>query len=323
MTEVQPIGVALWGVGEHARRNVLPALAACPAVRLVGLFTRNVSVRAVESEKWGCRAFADPDEMLADAAVAAVYVSTPVAFHHDHGLRVLAAGRHLWGEKPLAASLADTEALIALSRRADRAACEVLMYVHHRQFKTIKSWLAEGRIGAIRRIAARFGFLHLDPGNIRYRPDMGGGALLDAAIYPLSAALLLAGEDPATVAARIEHQAGYAVDTGGTARLLFPSGLEALCEWGFGRPYQAEIEVSGEKGTLFAARAFSKPADFAASLMLRRPEGETETVIGADNHFVAMLTAFAATTADPALRAAERDGALARARLLARVLAAA
>ncbi len=193
------------------------------------------------------------------------------------------------------------------------------MYVHHRQFKTLQAWLAEGRIGKIRKIDARFVFPHMNPGNIRYRPELGGGAFLDSAIYPLSAVQILAGDNPRTVEARFVRETGYAVDTGGTARLEFPSGLEASCEWGFGRPYRAEIEIAGETGDLVVPRAFSKPADFAASLVFREPEGDTETVIGADNHFAAMLTVFAAAAADPVLREREREAAQRRAHLLARI----
>jgi len=319
MTPSPPVGIAVWGIGEHARRNVLPAIAACPSVRLIGLASRNDSVRAAEAAKWGCGSFASPEQMLADSAVEAVYLSTPVALHAEHGLAVLAARRHLWCEKVLAASLTDAETLIAESRRVDRALCEVLMYVHHRQFKTLQARLAEGRIGKIRKIDARFVFPHLNPENMRYRPELGGGAFLDSAIYPLSAAEILAGGDPRAIEARFVRETGYAVDIGGTARLAFSSGVEALCEWGFGRPYRAEIEITGETGGLVVPRAFSKPPDFAASLVFRGPEGDRETVIGADNHFAAMLAVFAAAAADPVLRERERDAVRRRARLLARV----
>jgi hypothetical protein len=54
-------------------------------------------------------------------------------------------------------------------------------------------------------------------------------------------------------------------------------------------------------------------------LVFRGPEGDRETVIGADNHFAAMLVVFAAAAADPVLRERERDAVRRRARLLARV----
>src|SRR5690349_2765446 len=60
------------------------------------------------------------DDVLDDDRVDAVALATPVSTHRPLGEKVLAAGKHLWVEKPLAASVADAEALVRAASQYDR-----------------------------------------------------------------------------------------------------------------------------------------------------------------------------------------------------------
>jgi len=313
-------GVAVWGVGNHAQRNTLPALSQCQAVRLVGLTTRNERVRDEQARKWGCKTWATPRDMLGDPDVDVVYLATPVGLHHEHGLLVLQAGRHLWCEKSLTPSLDASQELVEVSAELDLALCEAFMYLHHPQFRQLLDWILEAEIGQIRSINSRFGFPHLSPDDIRYIAELGGGALLDIGCYPLSAALTIAGEDPDCVHAVLDRDEGYAVDTAGAALLRFPSGISALLEWGFGRAYRNELEVWGEDGTITAERAFSKPPDFSPRTVLQRQDGTVvDDEIPPANHFVRMFDAFARVLGNGAAREEYRRRALCQARTVAAV----
>lgn len=318
-----PLDVAVWGVGRHARARLLPALAACPAVRLAGVYTRDAAVRAAESSRWRCRAYDSDAALLADPAVAVVVIATPNALHKDQALAAIAAGKHVWCEKPLACAVADAETMAAASRRRGVALAEILMYPHHGQFRRAIELAADGTVGRPRSIAARLGLPDRDAGDIRYRADLGGGALLDAAIYPLSFVIALAGAAPSAVAARIERDAARGVDVGGAALLGFGAGVSGVAEWGYGRFYRAEAEIWGERGVLIVPRPFSKRADEPARIVVRTGAGERAVEIPAEDPFVAMFAHLAAAIGDAGATERLRTEAVDRARLLERIKAAA
>lgn len=317
-----PVGVAVWGVGDHARRNLLPAIAGTSAVRLVGVWSRDSAVREAEATRHGCRAFPSESVMLADPAVEAVVVATPPGLHREHGLAVLSAGKHLWCEKPLSHRLDDAAALIDESRKRERALIELVAYQRHPQFVRLRALIADGAIGQVRSLVARFGFPHMRPENIRYRPELGGGALADNGFYPISAALAILTGEPVTVSARIGADPGYAVDTFGAALIGFASGETAILEWAFGRHYRNEIELWGETGSIFVMPAFSKPATIPPRIVVRTQAGERTVEIEPANQFVAVIERAAATIRDPGRWQGAREDALARARLTAQIAAA-
>lgn len=104
-----PVAVGVIGVGalgaHHAR-----LLSGRAGGRLVGVYDLDASVARAVAEKLGTRAFATRDELLRD--VEAVTIAVPTPAHHEVGLAALTAGRHVLIEKPLAATLAEADALV-------------------------------------------------------------------------------------------------------------------------------------------------------------------------------------------------------------------
>src|SRR5690242_11506502 len=97
----EPLKIAVWGLGGHAFKNVLPALQASSNTKLVGVYTRNNDSARRASAENGCHVWNDPETMLSDARVEAVYLATPIGLHHEHGLAVLKSRKHLICEKSL------------------------------------------------------------------------------------------------------------------------------------------------------------------------------------------------------------------------------
>src|SRR5690348_349866 len=112
------VRVAVWGLGRHALKNVLPAFANARAVELACVVSRDRATVEQVASSYGCREWSGPAEMLADDAVEAVYVATPTGLHAQHGHEVLKAGKALWCEKPLCMDLAAASEIIELSRKA-------------------------------------------------------------------------------------------------------------------------------------------------------------------------------------------------------------
>lgn len=292
MADEAKIGLALLGAGEHVRRNILPALAACPEVAIRGLYTLGDEAQAIANE-WKTRAYAGVEELLADTSVTAVYVGAWTGEHANLGRRVLGAGKHLWCEKSLCTNWQDWQHLVELGQSKKLSVFECFMFPFHPQFQKLQQHMVAGTLGTIRSVTARFGFPHLPAQNFRYQKARGGGALLDAGAYPLCAARLLLGPLDA-VHSILDQEPPHEIDTAGSALLRSAGGTHAHLEWGFGRAYRNEIEVWGEQGTVYLDRAFSKPANLATSLRFAMQDGRKfEESVEPANHFTIMFGAFA------------------------------
>ncbi len=98
------------GVGDIARKRVIPAILAEPVSELYGLVTRDAS----KAEAYpGARAWRTMEDALRDAAIHAVYIAAPVALHAPHTFAALRAGKHVLCEKPMAMNYAEAQRMAA------------------------------------------------------------------------------------------------------------------------------------------------------------------------------------------------------------------
>ena len=319
-----PLRIVVVGAGQHARRSVLPALAASPECELHGICTRNPEVREELSVRYECVPYRSIEDVVADAAVDAVYVATPPATHATIARTALTADKHVLVEKPLVTDPGTARELITIAANRTLVLMEGYMFMHHPQMQLMHSLIQRGEIGRLFSITARFGFPHLPPDNFRYSHAAGGGALLDAAGYPLRAAWAFLGSTARVVAARFTTESTYEVDLGGTALLENAQRQVALIEWGFGRCYRAELEAWGETGILGATRIFAKPPDLATSLSIRDSSQHVKTLdVAAANHFECMVASFVRASNEPAERQSAYEAAELQSRLLGDIQASA
>lgn len=304
----QPLRVGVWGLGLHARKNICPALSAMSGVRLQGVYTRQRKTLQEVASTYNCKAWTSPNEMLGDSELDAVFISTPIGLHHTHGTTVLNAGKHLWMEKPFTGSAGDTQELLDLSRKKNRAACEGFMYAYHPQYARLRELASTPEFGNILSITCRFGLPRLDTPGFRNSKELGGSALLDVGCYPVSAVLgLMGGAKFEIKAARVRTPAKSEVDMDGYALLEFASGATAYLEWGYGRGYKNEIEVWGEHGSVSTDRIFSKLESYVAEFTIRDQTGNFGAeVLAPANSFKAMFSSFAQMSGDEALSENER-----------------
>jgi NDP-hexose-3-ketoreductase len=251
--------IALWGVGDHAIKSVLPAIADSVDLELVGIHTRNPKVLSEQSKSYGCLAWAEPPEMLANMSVDVIYLATPTGLHYAHGFRVLAADKDLWCEKPLTTTLKDAQHLCQMAEDNGRALAVVSGPRYHPQFNALQNQMNNGAIGSVTNVFASFHFPHLSSDNFRYNPDLGGGALLDIGFYLLSVVDALVPGELVQLKCAIETEIGYRVDTNATATLHFDDGSVANLLWGYGGDYQNFVSIIGDNGQLTATPFFSKP----------------------------------------------------------------
>jgi predicted dehydrogenase len=187
------------------------------------------------------------EALLDDADVEAVYISLPNSLHVEWSIRALEAGKHVLCEKPFDKRPAEVERAFDAAERAGLLLMEAFMYRHHPQTRKLKEVVASGAIGELRQLHASFSFLLDDPENVRLRPELDGGALMDLGCYCLSQCRLLAGE-PELVFGR-QHTGPTGVDMRFTGVLQFPGDVFAEFYCAFDLPERNGLEAIGSKGT--------------------------------------------------------------------------
>lgn len=285
--------IAVWGVGAHAIKSVLPAIADSVDLELIGIHTRNPKVLSEQSKSYGCLAWVDPAEMLANASVDVIYLATPTALHYAHGFQVLAADKDLWCEKPLTTKLKDAQYLCQMAEDNGRALAVVSGPRYHPQFNALQNQMNNGAIGSVTNVFASFYFPHLSSDNFRYNPDLGGGALLDIGFYLLSVVDALVPGTLVELKCTIETEIGYRVDTNATAMLHFDDGSVADLLWGYGGDYQNFVSIIGDNGQLTATPFFSKPQNLPPYIYLSNQSVLEQSIDFNDkNQILAMFDVF-------------------------------
>jgi predicted dehydrogenase len=127
------------------------------------------------------------EALLADPGIDAVYIPLPNHLHVEWTLRAIAAGKHVLTEKPVAMAAAEIDRLIAARDASGLQVAEAYMIVHHPQWQRARALLAEGAIGTLRHVDGAFSYDNrTDPGNIRNRPETGGGGIPTSGSIPMA-----------------------------------------------------------------------------------------------------------------------------------------
>jgi predicted dehydrogenase len=240
-----------WGFLSTARINglVLEGARLSDRVDVVAVASRDLDrARAYADENGIPRAHGSYEALLEDPDVDAIYISLPNSMHVEWSIRALEAGKHVLCEKPLTRRPEEAEQAFDAAERADRFLMEAFMWRHHPQTKRLKQLVDDGAIGELRLVRAAFSFSLTRMGDVRMRPDLDGGALMDVGCYCVSAARLLAGEPERCTGEQVLASTGVDVRFAGTLR--FPGDVVGHFDCGFDLPGRSGLEVVGSEGTL-------------------------------------------------------------------------
>jgi predicted dehydrogenase len=138
------------------------------------------------------RAYGDYDALLEDDAVHVVYIATPIGTHAVLAARALHAGKHVLVEKAFTTTAAEARELAELAHGQRRFLMEAMWMRFNPAFQRMLDEVEDGAIGELRSVQASFGF-PAPPEWSHWVPELGGGALLDMGVYPLTLAHLLFG----------------------------------------------------------------------------------------------------------------------------------
>jgi predicted dehydrogenase len=165
--------------------------------------------------------------LVSDPDVDAVYVATPHPGHYDATMLAIDAGRAVLVEKPFAMDAAQARGMIDAARAGGTFLMEAMWTRFLPHIARMREILAAGTLGEVVYLTAEHGqWFAEDPRFRLFAPDLGGGALLDLGIYPVSFASLVLGP-PARITA-VSDQAFTGVDATTSMIFQYDSGAHAV-----------------------------------------------------------------------------------------------
>jgi predicted dehydrogenase len=188
-------------------------------------------------------------DLIADPEVDAVYIPLPNGLHAQWTLAAIAAGKHVLCEKPMTSNAVEARQVAAAAAESGLVVMEAFHYRHHPLIARALDALPS--IGPIRHVRTRLCFPLPRFGDIRYRYDLAGGAMMDAGCYAVHLLRTLGGSEPAVVAARAKLRSPQ-VDRYLTAGFAFPGGAtgQATASMWSARLLGLSGRVVGEAGEL-------------------------------------------------------------------------
>ena len=241
-----------WGILSTANINrvVIPAAHTSEKTELIAVASRDEARAEEYAREWDIdRAYGSYEGLLEDPDVEAVYISLPNSLHIEWSIRCLEAGKHVLCEKPLDRRPEEVERAFDVADRAERLLMEAFMYRHNPQTHQLAELVRGGAVGELRVIRSAFSFSVYNPENIRLRPDLDGGSLMDVGCYCVSGSRLLAGEPTRAYGEAIVGETGTDWVFAGTLR--FPGDVVSLFDCGTSLPLRDELEAIGTEGSLY------------------------------------------------------------------------
>jgi predicted dehydrogenase len=218
------------GIGDIARKRVIPAILAEPRSRLYGAVTRNPDKAAAYP---GVRVWGGLDDALRDSAIDAVYIASPVALHAPHTIACLRAGKHVLCEKPVAMNYAESQSMVAVARETERLFGVAYYRRLYPKLTRAKQLIAQGAIGQpVLAEANCHSWLNI-PSERDWLTDpamAGGGPLYDTGSHRIDAFNFLFGRPAKATGllSNIVHR--RAVEDSATALIDYQNGVRGIVD---------------------------------------------------------------------------------------------
>ena len=219
MSAAAPLRVGVVGLG-YWGPNLARNFDGLPGCELAWICDASEAAR----ERWrasfpGARMAGRLEELLADPALDAVAVATPVPTHAELATQVLEAGKHCFVEKPMAQSAEEAEAVVAAAARTDRVLMVGHLLEYHPGLQELKQLATSGALGQIHYIYGN----RLNLGKLRAEEN----ALWSLGAHDVSVLLHLVDEEPTECVAMGESYMREGVEDVVFCYLRFPSGVAA------------------------------------------------------------------------------------------------
>jgi predicted dehydrogenase len=207
------------------------------------------------------KSYASYDDLVADPEIDAIYVATPHPYHCAHTLLALEAGKSVLVEKPFAMDAQESSQMINLARKKGLFLMEAMWTRFLPHIIEIRKLLASGSLGDLVALHADHGqWFEKNQKHRLYAPELGGGALLDLGIYPVSFASMVLGK-PLKITA-LGEKAFTGVDAQTSIILQYGSGVQAVLTTTLAAQCPNRGAIMGSKARIEIDGAFYTPTSF-------------------------------------------------------------
>lgn len=255
-----------WGILATGRiaRSFAGALALLPDAQLTAVASRSKESAEQFAATFGepglARAYGSYAELVEDDSVDVVYVATPHALHHENTMLAFDAGKPVLCEKALTLTARESEDLVRVSRERRLFLMEAMWMRCNPVIRRVKQLADRGDLGRIQQVRADLGFLVDVPDTHRLiAPELGGGALLDMGVYPLTFAHLFLG-DPDKVEA-VAEMSSSGIDLNIAISLGWTGGAVAAVSSTMTAWSPRTASIATDRGRLDLGEAFHHPTE--------------------------------------------------------------
>lgn len=174
-----------------------------PDAEVVAVGSRRQETADEFSRAFGvARAHPSYEALVEDDEVDVVYVATPHPGHHGAAMLALEAGKAVLVEKPFTLNADEAAELVEAARSRGLFLMEAMWTRFLPHVRRLRELLDDGALGDVRTVTAEHGqFFERDPSHRLFAPELGGGALLDLGIYPVSFSSMVLGTPSRVTAA--------------------------------------------------------------------------------------------------------------------------
>jgi predicted dehydrogenase len=241
-----------WGIiGTGAiARKFAEALAFVPDAELCAVGSRTQASADEFAARFGVPHAHPSYEALAnDPDVDVVYIATPHPLHKENSILCLHAGKAVLCEKPFTINAREAEEVIRLAREKRLFLMEAMWSRFLPAMVEVRRLLSAGAIGEVRMLTAHCGFrAPFNPQSRLFNPQLGGGALLDVGVYPVSLASMIFGAP--TRITSMAHLGETGVDEHSAFILGYGAGELAVLGTALRLNLPAEAVLLGTEGTI-------------------------------------------------------------------------
>ncbi|KQY40500.1 Gfo/Idh/MocA family oxidoreductase [Rhizobium sp. Root483D2] len=204
------------------RELVVPAIQDAENCVVTAISSRDLSRAREMADRFSVpHAFGSYEEMLASDVIDAVYIPLPTSQHIEWTIKAANAGKHVLCEKPMALKASEIDAVIEARDRNKVLISEAFMVTYSPVWHKVRSLLNEGAIGTLKHVQGAFTYYNRDAGNMRNKPELGGGGLPDIGVYPTISTRFVTGKEPLRVQANTDRDPEFGTDIFSSVRADF------------------------------------------------------------------------------------------------------
>jgi len=199
----------------------------------------------------------DADELIHDANVDAVYIATPPGNHLEYALRIAAASKPAYIEKPMARNYAECQRIVAAFEKVGLPLFVAFYRRRLPRFLQVKKLVDSDQLGRITMLSYRYvstNWRDIDPNKRPWRLEAGqsgGGIFMDMGCHALDIFDFILGPIESVEGMAANLASPYDVEDSVAMHCRFTSGALGVCSWSFaGAVREDQIDIAGTRGRL-------------------------------------------------------------------------